>query len=72
MKKPNIMLKIADAGVANGLPRKPATVDQSIPKDPTPRPLNPDPICCMVIDFLKIKHRMEMVDIAGKMKPGII
>lgn len=72
MKKPKIMLKIAVAGVASGLPLKATTVDQSIPKEPTPRPFNPDPICCMVIDLLKIKHKTEMVEIAGKMKPGMV
>lgn len=71
MTKLIIMLKIATEGVANGLPRKPATVDQSRPKDPMPSPFSPEPICCIVIEFLFTKQRNEMAEMAGKMKPGM-
>ena len=45
MKKPVIMFMIAKPGVAKGLPRKLAAVDQSKANEPRPRPFRPEPIC---------------------------
>lgn len=43
--KPTKVLTMENNGVANGLPKKLETVDQSIPMAPMPKPLSPEPIC---------------------------
>lgn len=60
------MLTMAKPGVAKGLPRNPATVDQSKPNEPIPRPLTPEPICWAVTDFFQIKQTKEIDEIVGK------
>jgi len=45
MINPPKELAIAKNGTAKGLPKKPATVDQSRPNEPMPRPCSPEPIC---------------------------
>lgn len=57
---------VANPGVANGLPKKPATVDQSIPNEPMPSPWIPEPICWAVMEFFHIKQTMETADMEGK------
>ena len=56
---------MANAGVAKGVPKKPATVDQSRPNEPSPRPLIP-PICWAVTESFQIKQAREIADIEGK------
>ena len=62
---PARILMMANPGVAKGLPKKLATVDQSIPKDPRPMPLRPEPICWAVMEFFQIKQTMEMALMVG-------
>nr|ACR36786.1 unknown [Zea mays] len=64
-KKPAMMLAMANAGVDSGVPRNPATVAQSRPKAPTPRPYTPDPICCAVTERLQTRHATETVEMVG-------
>ena len=48
--KPARTLAMANKGVERGLPKNDATDAQSNPKDPIPRPLAPDPICCIFVN----------------------
>lgn len=63
--KPTSMLIIAKPGVANGLPRKLATVAQSRANDPIPRPLIPPPICCAVTESFHIQQTKERAVMDG-------
>ena len=56
---------MANNGVGRGLPKK-AIVDQSRPKEPMPKPCNPEPICWAVIESFHIQQTKEMADIDGK------
>ena len=47
-------------GVAKGLPRKPATVDQSSANEPIPRPLRAEPICWAVTESFHIQQTKEI------------
>ena len=53
-------------GVARGLPKKPATLDQSRPKEPMPRPWRPEPSFWAVIESFHIKQTKERADSEGK------
>ena len=57
---------MANAGVAKGVPKKPATVDQSRPNEPSPRPLIPPPICWAVTESFQIQQTRERAEIEGK------
>ena len=57
---------MANPGVAKGVPKKPAIVDQSRPNEPSPRPLIPPPICWAVTESFQIKQAREIADIEGK------
>lgn len=63
---PAIVLKMENAGFANGLPRKPDTVVQSSPNEPMPNPLKPEPICCAVTEFFHIQQTKESALMEGK------
>ena len=57
---------MANKGVAKGVPKKPATVNQSRPNEPTPRPFIPPPICWAVTESFQIQQTKERADIEWK------
>lgn len=63
---------MAKNGVARGLPKKPATVDQSRPKEPMPRPCWPEPSFCAVIESFHIKQTKDRAESEGKRYPGMM
>lgn len=58
-------LMMANPGVAKGLPKKPATVDQSSANDPTPSPCRPEPICWAVTESFHIQQTTESAVMDG-------
>lgn len=63
--KPTNMFTIANPGVARGLPKKAATVDQSRANEPIPRPRRPEPSCWAVTESFHIQQAKERAVIDG-------
>ncbi|PON93713.1 hypothetical protein TorRG33x02_104160 [Trema orientale] len=61
---------MAKKGQMRGLNKKDATADQSSVRDPSPRPLMPDPICCAVTDFENTQQTQDMFVSVVNRYPG--
>ena len=66
MKNPAKKLAMAKNGTASGLPKKPATVDQSRPNEPMPKPLSPEPTIWAVTELFQIQQTNEIAEMEGK------
>lgn len=60
-KNPTAIFAVAKNGLASGLPRYDAMVDQSRPNEPIPRPADPEPSWFTSIDLGLIQHNQETV-----------
>ena len=69
-KKPTAILAVANHGLASGLPRYEEIVAQSMPKEPIPRPFNPEPSCWTKMDLGANQHTQEKDVNVLKRYPG--
>lgn len=69
-QNPTPTFAVANHGLAKGVPRYDAVVDQSTANDPIPRPFWPEPSWLTKTDFLLIQHIQETEVSIWKRYPG--